>query len=331
MTPKAATSIALAKSTALSPQVVLNVDAKLRVSRKGTLWTGEVLIETPMGPLRFAASADERLILAWLAQRAKAQGAAVETSGLFDSLKKAARGLAKKLSIKKALESAKRLVKDPVSAAALKLPTLPGPLGAIQRKGVAAAGNLLKRALGGDKRATALLGALKQAAGAGQPGPARAWGMLQRLYRSVRKGSPTSLLRGLGQEAFQQIAPQVNVLRAVEDQTRRLPGPLGTAARAALSAVPGVPLLRGAQAAQQAYEAMLQGRIPVPQAMQLIQQYAPGGLGKVAQPLARAADAFSGYSATWSPEAYAGALNTAWPQAYAPYPYYEYQRGYPYA
>lgn len=302
-----ALAAAAKRSTAVTPQVVLNVDAKIGVFRRGTLWTGVVVIDTPMGPLRFAASADEALILSWLEKRAAAQG--VETSGLFDSFKKAASSIAKKLSVTKALESAKKLVKDPISAAALKLPTLPGPLGAVQRRAFGAAGNLIKRALGGDKRATALLGALKRAAAGGAPGPMRAWGTVQRLYKLVKTRSPTNILRGLGQEALRNVQPQLDVLKAVQDQTHRLPGPLGTAARAALTAVPGVPLLQGVQAAQQAYEAMLRGQAPVGPVLQAAQQVMP------------AVRAVSGYG----PQAF-------WPTAYEPYPYVAYrQGGYPYA
>lgn len=324
------------QSSAIVPRVVLNVDCKLRVSRRGTLWTGEVLIETPMGPLRFAASADERLILAFLAKRAAAQGG-VETSGLFDSLKKAAKGLAKKLSITKALESAKKVIKDPISAMALKLPTLPGPLGIVQRKAFGAAGNLIRRALGGDKRATALLGALKKAAMGGAPGPMKAWNTVKRLYTLVKTKSPTNILRGLGQEAYSNIAPQANLLRQVESQASRLPGPLGTAARTALNLVPGVPALRAAQMAHEAYQSILRGQVPMPAAMQALQQYAPY-LSRAAAPLASAA---SGYQATWSPEQAAydtfqpytpsGPAMQFWPTAYDPYPYLANQRGYPYA
>jgi len=264
----------------MTKQVLFNLPARVKLIKSGPLWVAQLVVKTAAGPMCFSAGVDTRLVRKALLKKMRTNGGTV-TAGLFDSIKKAASGLAKTVALDKVAALASRAIPTPKNVAML----VPKPLRSVAEK---AATSLLARAMGGEANARKALGALKSAAESVDASTKykQAWRTVKRVHRVMKKGGGVAdMAKGVSSalidESFRSAAPVTSAVNVAESQFSRLPGPLGMAARTAFQTLPGVSQAYALTALQNAWQ---RGQLFTPgNLVNAAANFAPGPAGQWAR------------------------------------------------
>ncbi len=250
-------------------QVVFDRPARLRVFREGQFWVAQLLLNTPTGVVGLQAAVSEKRVKKALERRAAKRAGGAETSGLFSTLKKAARSISRATAISKVVKAAKSLS----PAQLVKL--VPKPLTKLAE---GAATKLVGAAMGGDEKAKKALRALRAVAKQADPTSKAfaAYQTVKRVAKRMVKGDLKGVAREVKSAALREAAPINAAVEAVEAQINRLPSPLNVSARAVLQTFPGV---SAAYAVHAATEAWKRGQLFTPRGLVSAASALPGQPG----------------------------------------------------